>query len=792
MSESGRCPACGAEMAANAAEGLCPACLLKRGLERPSASLPPGEPTAASPPGSGFAVPTAAEIGRRLPQLEILELLGQGGMGAVYKARQTHLDRLVALKVLPPEVAADPTFAERFTREARALARLSHPHIVMVYDFGQADGLYFLVMEFVDGVNLRQAIQAGQLTPRESLAIVGQVCDALQFAHDEGIVHRDIKPENILVDKRGRVKIADFGLAKLLGREPNAGNLTGTHQVMGTLHYMAPEQMLGSRTVDHRADIYSLGVVLYELLTGELPLGRFEPPSQKVQIDVRLDEVVLRALAKEPERRYQQASAVKTDIDGISAAPLAPAPPARPEGEPPWATWWQARDAQQKQLMRTALWVVLLVCAAVFGAFSSRGTGNAGEEVTITEVGAWDPWLTIEDSEGAGFRYHRRVHWFSGSMLCGLLGLLALNALIQIYRLEKLEEPEPTSAARGIRNLGTAFVANGVVSYWSWLLVLAVLEQFSQVDDHGRPLLARVETGLVLLFLYAGAILLGVLQVWTGLSLRRLERPGLARAMAMLSLLPLTPAVVVSWPVALWALLRLRGPNVQAVFQRRREELQAAKKPRVWAGTLPYLGFVIGWCIRSPMAVSVLAIIVSLLGVLTVFYRWSIVTVTWINSVTPPPKVYDVSNRLISQQFYVAGHETWAGRGACLAYIGLAFLLLATSAIRPLRCGGRWLSPASDCSPALQPWPLAPSWKVGTIPSSCRLERRCQRPLRRHRQSGLAITIPTPRPLPGQSPWQYWAPSICCKRCVRLPPSYSLPARRWPGRPGRKCSRAGG
>ena len=176
-------------------------------------------------------------------------------------------------------------------------------------------------MEYVDGLNLRQLEQAGRLSPREALAIVPQICDALQFAHDEGIVHRDIKPENILLDKKGRVKIADFGLAKILGREPDALRLTGAKDVMGTPHYMAPEQIEHPQDVDHRADIYSLGVVFYEMLTGELPLGKFQPPSQKVQVDVRLDEVVLHALEKEPERRYQQASEVKTDVETIAATP---------------------------------------------------------------------------------------------------------------------------------------------------------------------------------------------------------------------------------------------------------------------------------------------------------------------------------------------------------------------------------------------------------------------------------------------------------------------------------------
>jgi len=287
---------------------------------------PPADPklqaTQSSPRASSseFVPPTPEELAARFPQLEILELLGKGGMGAVYKARQRGLDRLVAVKILPPEVGSDPAFAERFTREARALALLSHPNIVAVHDFGQTDGLYYFVMEYVDGVNLRQTMRAGKIAPKEALAIVTQVCDALQFAHDEGIVHRDIKPENIMIDQRGRAKIADFGLAKLLGQDPAGHNLTATNQVMGTLRYMAPEQLEGSRAVDHRADIYSLGVVFYELLTGELPIGRFAPPSKKVQIDVRLDEVVLRALEKEPEQRYQHANEVKTSVEKITAS----------------------------------------------------------------------------------------------------------------------------------------------------------------------------------------------------------------------------------------------------------------------------------------------------------------------------------------------------------------------------------------------------------------------------------------------------------------------------------------
>ncbi len=317
------CPQCGAELPADAPDGVCPKCLVQQGFDsRTDAagkeSGPPG--SAIRPP---FVAPSPEELSARFPQFDIIELVGQGGMGAVYKARQPTLDRFVALKILPPEVGADPAFAERFKREARALAMLSHSSIVTVYDFGEADGLFYFVMEYVDGTTLRQTIAHGGLTPPEALAIVPQICDALQAAHDEGIVHRDIKPENVLIDKRGRVKITDFGLAKLLGANTDDTaigkpfTLTGTQQVMGTAHYMAPEQMQSSSSVDHRADIYSLGVVFYEMLTGELPIGRFEPPSKKVQIDVRLDDVVLRSLESAPDRRYQHASDVKTDVETI-------------------------------------------------------------------------------------------------------------------------------------------------------------------------------------------------------------------------------------------------------------------------------------------------------------------------------------------------------------------------------------------------------------------------------------------------------------------------------------------
>ena len=211
--------------------GLCPECLVKSGL--PTGSEPPPARGAA---GAQFVPLQVGEIARLFPQLEILGFLGQGGMGAVYKARQPALDRLVALKILAPAMAGGAGFAERFNREARALARLNHPNIVAVYDFGKAGALHYLLMEFVDGSNLREVEQAGRLSPEQAVAIVPQICEALQFAHNEGVVHRDIKPENILLDKKDRVKIADFGIAKMVGMSGGQETLTGARDVMGTPH----------------------------------------------------------------------------------------------------------------------------------------------------------------------------------------------------------------------------------------------------------------------------------------------------------------------------------------------------------------------------------------------------------------------------------------------------------------------------------------------------------------------------------------------------------------------------
>lgn len=361
------CPSCQKPIAADGPLGLCPECLAKSGLE-----TEPSHPTQ-------FPLPAVEEVARLFPQFEILGFLGRGGMGAVYHARQPKLDRQIALKILPAGAASDPGFAERFQREARALARLNHPNIVAIYDFGVVAELSFLVMEFVDGANLRELSRRHRCSPQQALQIVPQICDALQFAHNEGIVHRDIKPENILLDKKGRVKIADFGIAKIIGGQPEQVGLTGGRDVMGTPHYMAPEQLERPQEVDHRADIFALGVVFYELLTGELPLGRFAPPSRKVQVDVRLDEVVLRTLEKEPERRYQQAGHVKTAVDTIASSPrriVAPAQPPRPGA-------WTAKQLAVAAIVIAGLFLAMGAIAILWKKTSSASQSHTTDRPSV-------------------------------------------------------------------------------------------------------------------------------------------------------------------------------------------------------------------------------------------------------------------------------------------------------------------------------------------------------------------------------------------------------------------------
>ena len=267
--------------------------------------------TVAAP--QGWMPPDAAALGGQISGCQVQRLIGRGGMGAVYQGVQLSLARPVAIKLLSPELAASADFASRFEREARTLARLQHPGIVAVFDSGRtADGLLYFIMEFVDGTDLQNVIHSPGLEAAQALELTLQICEALQYAHSQGVIHRDIKPANVLLTRDGRAKLADFGLARPLTTTPG---LTAASMIMGTPEYMAPEQWAGK--VDHRADIYALGVMLYEMLTGTRPHGAFDLPSIKSRVDARLDDVVIKAMRQAPEHRYQNVSELRDEVHRI-------------------------------------------------------------------------------------------------------------------------------------------------------------------------------------------------------------------------------------------------------------------------------------------------------------------------------------------------------------------------------------------------------------------------------------------------------------------------------------------
>ncbi|MFT5468839.1 MAG: serine/threonine protein kinase [Verrucomicrobiales bacterium] len=310
------------------------------------------ETTKTRPIGRSYSAPSTDELNGILDgKIEAGEMIGKGGMGAVYKATQIWLKREVAIKLLlsdGEEYGFD--FRDRFLREARAQASLDHPNIVTIHDFGETtNGLFYFSMELVDGNDLHNLIHSEELTEAHVFSWIPQVCKALQFAHDNGLVHRDVKPANIFITSDGRVKVGDFGLVKIRNSTLGSVGVTQLKISIGTREYIAPEAADAKEEVDGRADVYSLGVVLYEMLTGTTPKGAFTPVSRlRDDLHPGFDEIITNALQPEREDRYQSIEEMGKAVAALQHVPKAP-PKSRLRSFMPSRISWRRQPTATKK-----------------------------------------------------------------------------------------------------------------------------------------------------------------------------------------------------------------------------------------------------------------------------------------------------------------------------------------------------------------------------------------------------------------------------------------------------------
>ncbi len=310
-----------------------------------------------------FVAPDPAELAPLFPGYEIQGLIATGGMGAVYCAVQKSLDRKVALKILPRELSKDAGFCAGFEAEAKAMARLNHPNLIGVFDFGEVNGMLFIIMEYVPGKSLFHSANGLAIDPTEVIRLVVGICQGLAHAHANGIIHRDIKPSNVLLDQSAMPKIGDFGLARPIDRQVLEGEL-----VYGTPHYTAPEVVESPRSVDQRADIFSVGVLLHELLTSKLPADDQRPASLIAHCNVRFDDIIRRATQQLPAARYANARDMANDLQAIAASPVA-ASIRRNAPTPVYAI--QAKEKSSNTAMPYFV-VAAIVIAIVAYAYNSR------------------------------------------------------------------------------------------------------------------------------------------------------------------------------------------------------------------------------------------------------------------------------------------------------------------------------------------------------------------------------------------------------------------------------------
>lgn len=593
-----KCSDCGSLLAA---DGGCQVCLLQLGMSNPGDQPDPM-------PESPVKLPSLEQLNEEFPQFEITRLVGRGGMGAVYHARQTNLDRDVALKVISGEVAGDTSFMERFEREAKTLARLSHPNIVTVYDYGRTPGgVAYLVMEYVDGINLREAIQSQSAGPEDSLAIVSTICQALHYAHGRGVVHRDIKPENILLGEDGSVKVADFGIAKIVDNSVRTPTLTATRQVLGSLHYLAPEHLESPNEVDHRVDLYALGVIFYELLTGQLPLGRYEPPSViQPHLGTQLDEVVMKALHRKPGQRYQSASNIQDALKDVHILPAAGEIPVAQIEEGPSTA---AGTDRYKHLS------VPFTCSCDNGMSEAVGMIHLKDDKLKVEFRVSGIFsksktkkVTIAPDELSRIEFHE-------SWIGNKLEILAHS----IEAFGDLPEAETGKVTLSIKNTDKAFarklldqlcakypelrgetltanredIATAEETRWYWT-VLGILLVFCSVMTAGSLAIAEymianeVHGSEVVPMAIMAAITLGplsVLQLITGLACLVARPVSLAKACCALSCFPSGPGWLISLPTAIWAFRWIGKQSARAPSPAPVQPAVAAEGKKSWGAT---------------------------------------------------------------------------------------------------------------------------------------------------------------------------------------------------------------
>jgi serine/threonine protein kinase len=376
--------------------------------------------------GADWQPPPASELEPCLPGYRDFAFIDRGGMGAVYSAIQTSLERKVAIKILPPDLGEDPLFVDIFHSEARLLARLQHPNIVAVHDFGRNElGYLYIVMEYVEGTSLLDILQKdGPIDPKRAIEIVIQVCEGIQYAHDRGVIHRDIKPTNILIDDRDSVRVADFGLAQHLHPASSTPSAPSSARMLriGTPIYAAPEQMRPGAVVDARADLYSLGVTLYEMLAGRLPSIPLQPPSKISSAPSLLDRVVLQAMDPDPARRPANAAKMAASLRSAAARLSTPA---------------LSRTISQRPIVSMMSTIIITICMIYLLDELSRITRHTPLPPSPTRLSDTSPLLQLDDEFAV---LNIPMSWDAAKQQAARLDgyqLASIHSAEQVQRLQK-------------------------------------------------------------------------------------------------------------------------------------------------------------------------------------------------------------------------------------------------------------------------------------------------------------------------------------------------------------------